>query len=597
MPPFDDHIKEDIRSRSDIAAVIGRYVTLKGSGQTLKGLCPFHKEKTPSFHVNPTQGFYHCFGCGKGGDVFSFVQEMEGVSFPEALAMLAEECGVVIEHAPSSSPAEYPDGDHYAPQDHFTGNKISKTDLYRIHETAARFFYRNIRPSPPAVDYLKSRELKPETVRDFRLGFAPESWTGLIDFCKKEGIGEEALVSCGLAIKKENGRCYDRFRNRVIFSLCDLSGRVIGFAGRGMETDAVPKYLNSPETLLYKKKHFLYGLYRSRQAIKEQQTVIVVEGYMDYLTLFQAGIQNVVASSGTALTPEHARLLSRFTRSVILTFDGDNAGQSAAEKAIFTLAPLNIELSVLILPKNEDPDSLVKEQGKEVFEAQISNALPWSDFIIQKMCQTHNFNTASGKTTIIKALAPLIKSLQDQNAVMIFTNKLAEAIRTTEKIVLSQIFPKKQTLDTSNHFYLNDDLIFQKSLEGQFLRYLLINPELIKEARNFILPETLTDGVSSDIYSLLLSTYSQNQNLNNILDYTNNTELKRIISLLQVKEDTTESIHNEFVQKVIHLRKKYLNSQLRECKLQMKRQPHRRSELLQQLQDYMAQLHELDGGE
>jgi DNA primase len=600
MPPFDDHIKEEVRSRSDIAAVIGRYVTLKGSGQTLKGLCPFHKEKTPSFHVNPVQGFFHCFGCGKGGDVFSFVQEMEGVSFPEALAMLAEECGVVIEQRQQthSASSDYPEYDGYAPTDNAPSGELTKTDLLKIHEIAARFFYRNIRPSPAAVQYCKSRGLEPETVRDFKLGFAPESWTGLIDYCRNENISEEALVTCGLAIRKENGRCYDRFRSRVIFSLCDLSGRVIGFAGRGMEADAIPKYLNSPETQLYKKKHFLYGLGRSRQTIKEKGTVIIVEGYMDYLTLYQAGIRNVVASSGTALTPEHAQLLSRFTHSILLTFDGDNAGRTAAERAVFTLAPFNFDLSVLLLPPEDDPDSLVRTQGREAFESLLATAQTWSEFIIGRMITQHKATTPRGKSAVVDALAPIMHSLRDEIVAARFKKDIADQLGIEERLLNKKLSGgAEERRSRPSGSLLSRDTLYAGTLEGSFLRLLFAKPELIDEARNYVTPETLTDGISGDIYSLMIATYDRNHHFNAIIDSSDDPEIKRLLSFLMVAEVTIQNIHDDLVQKIVHLRKKYINSRIRECKLQMNREPHRRSELLQQLRDYMTQLHELDGGE
>ena len=363
---FDDTSKEEVRNRADIAAIIGRYVKLKQSGQTLKGLCPFHKEKTPSFHVNPVRGFFHCFGCGKGGDVFSFLQEIEGASFPDVLKMLAEETGVTLPPArPDSSLETDPSGQS-------SGASLSKTAMLEIHAMAADYFYSMIRRHPQAIAYFKSRGLAAETVRDFRLGYAPGGWSSLLDSAAGKGIAAEALVTCGLALKSAEGSTYDRFRDRIIFSLTDLSGRVIGFAGRGLEADATPKYLNSPETPLYRKKEFLYGLNSTRQYIKEENSSLVVEGYMDFLTLYQAGIRNVVATSGTAMTPEHAHVLTRFTSRVILVFDGDEAGQNAAERGVFTLAPFDLDVSILTLPPEEDPDSFVKAHGPDPFRAMMT---------------------------------------------------------------------------------------------------------------------------------------------------------------------------------------------------------------------------------
>lgn len=595
MVTFDDSAKEDVRSRIDIAALIGRYITLKPSGQVLKGLCPFHKEKAPSFQVNPARGFFHCFGCGKGGDVFKFVEEIEGVGFSEALAMLAEECGVELPKY--QSPHGLVDERVDSPGTE-TGRKLSKKDLLSIHETAARFFYATVKTSPAAVEYFKTRGLKPETVRNFRLGYAQDSWTALIDHCAGRDIPGDVLTVCGLAIQKETGRCYDRFRNRIIFTLMDLSGRPIGFAGRGMEKDAQPKYLNSPETPLYHKKMYLYGLHASRAAIKEKKHAIVVEGYMDYLSLHQEGIQNVVATSGTALTPEHAQLLLRFTRAATLLFDGDAAGQSAAEKAVFTMIPHNIDLSVLILPNNEDPDSYIKKHGRESFEQLLSKAVPWMEFIIDRMITIHNGTTPHGKSVVADALLPLYSSMPDIIVKEHFKQKISEKLGVDRKL-LGQKFRENSVNDHSlrsrNEF--SPDERYASTLEGSFLRILLTQPALIAEARTYVAPETLTDGISGDIYSLILRAYDRNPQFASVADMTNDPEMLRLLSLLQVKETVTEHIHEELVQKIIHLRKKYLRRKERECRLQMKQEPHRREELLQMIHEYMNQQKELDGGE
>jgi len=591
MTTFDDSIKEEIRSRIDIATVIGRYVTLKQAGATLKGLCPFHKEKTPSFHVNPTRGFFHCFGCGKGGDVFSFVEQMEGIGFYETLQMLGEECGVEVVKQQQATSAETG-----TPE---AGASVSKTDLFRVHEIANDHFYQLMKKTPAAIEYFKNRGLTGETVRDFKLGFAGDSWTSLIDFCKERGVPEAHLVACGLAVQKETGRCYDRFRNRVIFPLNDLSGKVIGFAGRGMDKETVPKYLNSPETLIYKKKYFLYGLFRARQAIKEAGQVLIVEGYMDYLSLFQAGIRNVVASSGTAFTTEHGQLIGRFARRVILLFDGDSAGQAAIEKAIFTLAPLGLDIFTLSLPGDDDPDSFVRKNGAEPMLVLINKAIPWSDFIINRMIVLHG-KTPAGKTAVIEALKPLVISLRDQIIIDDLNNKIAEKLSSTEQ---EQKLAKKELLKNAGFNRTNSrqqpdvDQYFATSMEGLFIRILLAKPEFVPEARSYVLPETLTNDLSVNIYSLLLEVFDRDGSFDRILDSTPDPEIRRVVSLLMVKDIVEEHIHEELVQKIIFLRKKYLRSRQRECKILMKHEPHRREELLRLLQDYTTQLHELDGGE
>lgn len=583
---FDDNIKEEIRLRADIASIVGRYVTLKGSGQTLKGLCPFHKEKTPSFHVNPSKGFFYCFGCGKGGDIYTFLQEIEGIGFSDALKMLAEETGVEIKKSNIQHKKQFQDN-----------LKLTKTDMFRIHEICARFFYNNIRKYPQSVEYFKSRQLHPETVRDFRLGFAPPEWANLITFCSKEQINVLSLVSCGLAVEKDSGSTYDRFRNRVIFSLIDLSGRVIGFAGRGLEKDAIPKYLNSPETLIYQKKSFLYGLYQARTAIKEKGYAIVVEGYMDHLTLYQSAIHNVVATSGTAFTSEHAHLLSRFTSKIVLVFDGDEAGQSAAKRAIPILVQLDLDVSILILPDKHDPDSYIKSHSSEKFLFLIANSRKWTTFIIEKTIEEHDISSIRGKSAVINNMEPLYRSMKPLLKPL-FVKEVAEYLLLKEEDVLYRLKSPNKTA-VRNIFNRNESIEEYdiNSLESTFLRILFTKPELIREAMQFVVPETVTDSVSSDIYSLMIETYNQNGNLNRICDRTDNSEIKRIISLLLVKPALEDHINEELVQKIVHLRAKFLRFKLREIQVQMKKEPKRCTELLCQLQDYSTQLKNLGEGE
>jgi DNA primase len=588
---FDDTAKEEIRLRADIAAVVGRYVKLKPSGQTLKGLCPFHKEKTPSFHVNPSRGFFHCFGCGKGGDVFKFLQEVESLSFPEALKLLAEETGVTI--APSR---EAP-----STEESSAAPVISKQVMVDIHKIAAVFFYGQIRGNAEAVDYFKSRGLAPETVRDFKLGYAPPGWSSFITYCGKKNISAESLAACGLAIKKEDGSAYDRFRDRVMFSLIDLSNRVIGFAGRGRNKEVTPKYLNSPETPIYRKKEFLYGLNVTRQYIKEEKFVLVVEGYMDFLTLFQAGIRNVVATSGTAMTPEHVRILQRFAPKVMLVFDGDEAGQTAAQRGIFTLAPFDLDVSILVLPPEEDPDSFVKTHGPESFRAQIASARSANDFIIERLlAQNDGAKTPRSQKAIIEQLAPLVQSMTNTLAKTRFKKDLAERLGIDEKTTYELLRSMRsgdsnvqRPADTAG------DEVYLRTLEGSFLHMLLTQPELIREARQYVTPETLTDTISSDIYSLILVVHDEHGNLDGIIDRANDAEVQRLISRMLVTPALEEHIHEELVQKIIHLRAKFLKARIRTNTILLKseRDSSGKNELTYQINEDLKQLRNLDEGE
>jgi DNA primase len=585
----DETIKEEVRSRADIAKVIGRYVKLQGKGSSLKGLCPFHKEKTPSFHVNAQKGFFHCFGCGKGGDVFNFLQEIENIGFFEALKMLADETGVELRSSTETT------------HEQKSGPQISKTELLRVHEIAAKFYYSMIRSSPEAIQYLKSRGLTGEIVRDFRLGFAPPGWSSLIDHCKKSGIPVSTLIAAGLAIDKENGSGYDRFRNRVIFSLFDLSGKVIGFAGRGMSDKEQPKYLNSPETVLYRKKELLYGLFMARNAIKERGYVIVVEGYMDYLSLYQSGVKNVVAVSGTAFTEEHAHLLKRFTSKIVLIFDGDAAGQTAARRAVEVLAPVDVDVSILILPNDEDPDDFVKRAGPDAFLELVKTATPWVPFIIDRVASEFDISTPFGQSSAVSALQPILNSIHDPIIAQQFKKQLAEKVRLDEKIIYTKSQEDRynnKSLQVAEKpgVQLADEEKFLMSLEGRFLSILLTNPEYVAEASQYVVPETLTDSVSSDIYSFILDTYEETGSIDTVLDHCDDPTLKRLMTSLLVRHSYPDHVHEELVQKIIHLREKYLRDRIRDAKLKMKSEPHRRTELLREMQDFTTQLQELQRG-
>jgi DNA primase len=583
---FDDTAKEEVRMRADIAALIGRYVKLKQSGQTLKGLCPFHKEKTPSFHVNPARGFFHCFGCGKGGDIFRFLQEIEGLSFPEALAMLAAETGVTL----SKSRAQPAAGGTEV-------ISISKTEMVVINSMAADYYYGQIRPHPEAVEYFRSRGLSPETVRDFKLGYAPPGWSSLISFAEGKGIAADALVACGCAVRKEDGAVYDRFRERIMFPLVDLSGRVIGFAGRGLDKDATPKYLNSPETALYRKKEFLYGLNYTRQYIKDEKTVLVVEGYMDFLMLFQSGIRNAVATSGTAMTPEHANIIKRFAPRAVLVFDGDEAGQAAAQRGVYTLAPFELDVSILVLPPDEDPDSFIRKSGSDAFRALIAGAVPANEFVIDKAIAEHGGRTPRGQKAVIEQMAPLLHSMSDVLARARFKKDLAERLGADEKTVY-QMLRTAAVKGQADGAPARDDEAYLRSLEGSFLHLLFTRPEGIAEARQYIAADTLTDAISGDIYSLILELYDKQGSLDGILDRVGDGEMRRLVSRMLVEPAFEQNICEELEQKTIHLRRKYLKSQIRRSRILLKSEKDvsRREDLLRRINDDTRQLHESGEG-
>jgi DNA primase len=588
-----EHAKEEIRSRINIADIIGRHVALKPAGQSLKGLCPFHKEKTPSFIVTPAKGIFYCFGCHKGGDVFTFLMEHDGLTFPEALQLLAEETGVRLETAPSSMGLSgTPDsadsgGSTNARQQQF----VSKNEMLKINEMAMEFYYRQTRSYPLAIEYFLSRGLTRETIREFRLGYAPPGWSSLLSYAKQRGIAQEALVQCGLAISKQDNKTYDRFRDRIMFPIFDTSRRPIGFGGRGMTTDAEPKYLNSPETLLYQKNKTLYGLHAAQHHIKSAKSVIIVEGYMDFLALYQAGIKNVIATSGTALTEMQSRIIQRFSSTVFLVFDGDSAGINAAKRAVFVLAPCNLDIRVLILPDEEDPDSYLKKYGKDAFLALLDKSVGFMKFIIKKTIEDTGIDTPQKKSATLDAIVPLVQSMADSIVRMEFVKLLSEALHISEAIILDRFKRPTKTADPRTSWGNGD---FAGTLEGHFLQLLISDPSLIKEACNYITPETFTDHFSGDLFFTIVTCFEKDPDLDSLVGSISDPEKKRIISQLFALGKYEGDVREDLRHSVLRLQRKFLKNRRHHYQERMKNELDNRTNLLKLVREDATQQKEIE---
>ncbi len=586
-----EHAKEEIRSRINIADVIGRHVALKAAGQSLKGLCPFHKEKTPSFIVTPSKGIFYCFGCHKGGDVFTFLMEYNKLSFSEALHLLADETGVTLETAHSHT-AYFPTSDDSVnvKTSAETGQfNIPKNEMFKINETAMEFYYRQIRSHQRAIDYFLKRGLSRETIREFRLGFAPPGWNELSTFAQQQGIPLSSLVQCGLAVSKPGNKHYDRFRDRIIFPIFDNSKRPIGFGGRTLEKDVEPKYLNSPETLLYQKNKTLYGLHAAQYHIKQSKSLIIVEGYMDFLGLYQANIKNVVATSGTALTDAQARIIQRFTETVYLVFDGDSAGINAAQRAISVFAPYNLDMRVLILPDNEDPDSYIKNHGTKNFLSLLSNAQGYMDFIIRKTLSDKGNDSPQKISAVLDELLPLAESMTDSVVRQTFIKLLSESLHIDEGLIVRR--------------YKRPDTAFQTGItlkeydstnEGKFMRQLLSDPSIISEARKYITPETFTDPFSAHLYSIILAEYDTNPDLQKLIDSISDPEMKRVVCLLYSKGYNEGDIHEDCHFTIARLQRKFLKSRRLRNQIRMKTELNNRTMLLKQVREDVTQLKEIE---
>lgn len=396
---------EEIKSRLSIEEVVARYVPLKKAGRNLKGLCPFHNEKTPSFVVSPEKQLAYCFGCHRGGDIFKFTQEMEGVEFPEALKMLAERAGVKL------------DTQRMDPKV-MEQRKTQKTGLYRMHQDANDFFQRNLWETPagkPVLQYLEKRGIDEKLAKEFELGVSPDSFDQTYQFLLKKGFSRGEIVQGGLAKSKDVGseRIYDHFRGRLMFPIWDDQGRVVGFGGRALKAEVEPKYLNSPETPIYDKSKLLYNFNRAKREIRNKDQILVVEGYMDVIACHKIGSQNVVASSGTALTVPQLNLMKRFTKNVVFGFDQDTAGQDALNRAVELAQGMDFKIKVLILPEGKDPDEYINRHGENWIE-QLEAARSYLDFYFEKYQQAVDTETEEGRRDFMENLMPVLRRITNR---------------------------------------------------------------------------------------------------------------------------------------------------------------------------------------
>src|SRR6266576_2090269 len=401
---------EQIAAANDIVEVIGSYFPLKRAGANFKALCPFHQEKTPSFTVSPQRQTFHCFGCGVGGSVFRFVMDYEHVDFPSAVRKLAARVGITLIEERGSSGAE--DRQHEA-----------RRTLLQLQGEAAAWFHENLirkEFAEPARKYLKERGITAEIAKRWRLGYAPDEWDAFGSWARARGYDQQTLITSGLVKTKEDAdgapgqRSYDRFRGRIMFPICNDIGEVIAFSGRLLKDEkGAAKYLNSPETPLFRKGNVLFGLDKTKRALIEANCAIVCEGQIDLISLFEAGITNVVAPQGTAFTEGQARILKRFVNEVVLCFDADTAGQKAAERSLDALLQNDLIVRVAEMPMGEDPDSLVRREGKEAFESRIAEARDFFDYWIEREVANVDLNSLSAKIEVARKLAETVSHVHD----------------------------------------------------------------------------------------------------------------------------------------------------------------------------------------
>ncbi len=416
-----EHKIEEIRDATDIVELISGYVTLKKKGQNYFGLCPFHQEKTPSFSVNPAKQIFHCFGCQAGGNVFTFLMRHEGISFPETVKYLAQKIGVALEFDEADA----------------TASKENET-LYYVNEFATGFFSKNLMSAAgqAARDYLKKRGISKEIVESFQLGYALPAWDGFIQAAKASYNDNEMLLKAGLILHKEGGHFYDRFRDRIIFPIKNLSGRVVAFGGRILtDQPNSPKYINSPETPVYEKGKVLYGLFQTRDDIRKQEKAVFVEGYMDFLSLYAGGVTNVAATLGTALTEDQARLVRRYTKHIFLMYDSDAAGLKATVRGADILVEENLDVRIVRLPEGHDPDSFVREAGKEKTLNTIEQAQSIFDYKLNAVTDLPFEQRGDGIRSLLGTLAKVADRIQRN----LLLSKISQTLQVGEKVLWTEL--------------------------------------------------------------------------------------------------------------------------------------------------------------
>ncbi|MBW1733622.1 MAG: DNA primase [Deltaproteobacteria bacterium] len=419
-------VKEEIKQVADIVQAIGQFVQLKKAGRNFTGLCPFHAEKDPSFNVSPDRQMFHCFGCKKGGDIFAFWMEYHGLTFPEALKDLADRYNVQIP-------------DRFSPSEEKKRSRLRET-LLKINESAAQYFQRALTKGGrgnPAADYLKKRGITGDIISEFRLGWAPDSWDGITGYLRRQDTDMERAAKAGLIVNRKGGGYYDRFRGRIMFPIINLRGQVVGFGGRVLD-DSLPKYLNTPETPVFHKGEFPYGLNASFRAIREKGTAVIVEGYMDLLALRRHGLDQVVATLGTALTPQHIRRIKGYAREALVVFDSDEAGIEAALRSLPLFLNEGLPARAVVLPEGHDPDSFVNREGLPRFMELLNRASPMFDFFLEQKLSRSGTDIEE-KVRVLKEILPALSQLHNEAQRTLYAGRVSERIGIKEEVVLSEL--------------------------------------------------------------------------------------------------------------------------------------------------------------
>ncbi len=441
MAFYSENEIEEVRAANDIVDVIGSYVNLKRKGSSYQGLCPFHHEKTPSFSVSVDKQIFHCFGCGVGGNVVRFIQRIENISFSEAVQLLAERAGIVLHSKEFFDPG--------ITREELEKREEIRNQMYEINKVAGRFFYENIEKSRMAQNYILERRIEPKTVAKFGLGFALND-NSLSKYLISQGFDENVIIATGLIGKSDRGQLYDKFKDRFMFPIFDVRKRLIAFGGRTLESKesmkakGIPKYINSPENLVYSKGKHLYGLNLAKGTNQKMKRVLVVEGYMDVISPHQAGITNVVASLGTALTEQQGRLLRRYAEEVVLSYDSDEAGQKAKLRGIEIMQALDVPVKVLKMEGAKDPDEYVLKYGPEKFERLIDNSISPVEYKVDMLKKNYNLEDTSQKITFLTKMSEILSKVDNIIERDVYVDKFSRELNVGKEAIIAEI--EKRTI-------------------------------------------------------------------------------------------------------------------------------------------------------
>lgn len=526
---FSSDLLEEIRNRCDVVDIISEYVHLKPAGKGFKGLCPFHEEKTPSFMVSPEKQLFHCFGCGEGGNVFNFLMKYEKLSFFEAVKMLARKSGVPL------------------PVDEEKENILHKKKerLYKLNNLVANYYRECLfrtNQGKKVINYFKKRGINDTSVEKYKLGYAPSSWDALSNFLKKKGYSCEELIKAGLIKKsKIEGKYIDYFRDRIIFPIFNLSGRVIGFGGRVLD-DSLPKYINSPETLVYNKGSNLYSLNFAKEDIRKKNYIIIVEGYTDVLVTQQYGFINIAASLGTALTAKQIDLIKRFTNAVLIAYDADSAGNMATLRSLDLLVKAGLEIKVIDLPQGYDPADFLIKKGSETFQNLINRSLSLIDYKLKILYSKYSIKTIEGKVKVVKEILPTLSVMGDEDEVRAQTKKISEELKLSDEAIRIDLTKYKKGLREFIPSFINPDsedgnIKAEKILIGCMLE----NEEIVRDIFTKLKVEDFTVLLHRQIVTAIEKNlkYDKIVDSQKVIDYLNDDKAAKLISNILIEETVT----------------------------------------------------------